>query len=184
MTTLTTPTMTPSAPPTPPNHLLHSTTKTNLTTPPTLHSYWLLATYHTQIHWLHDYIDYTNYTNYIDDMIAMTALTISPSSWLCLPLTTLTEQWLHLFHWLPRLHNYTTIATTLASLTTATIQCVDLLHQLNTFCHFLKKNYTVHCMIFKLLIEHHSQMYILMPPCGLSVFLLCSSARDYSYNYS
>ena len=179
--------MTPSAPPTPPNHLLHSTTKTNLTTPPTLHSYWLLATYHTQIHWLHDYSDYTNY---IDDMIALTALTTSPSSWLCLPLTTLTEYTISvtasisLTTQTTQLHNYTTIATTLASLTTATIQCVDLLHQLNTFCHFLKKNYTVRCMIFKLLIEHHSQVYIFMPPCGLSVFLLCSSARDYSYNYS
>ena len=105
VTTLTTPTMTPSAPPTPPSHWLYSTTKTNLTTPPTLHSYWLLATYYTQIHWPHDYSDYINYT---DDMIALTTLTISSSSWLCLPVTTLTE--------------YTISVTGSISLTTQTTQ--------------------------------------------------------------
>ena len=108
-------------------------------------------------------------------MIALTALTeYTISVTASISLTTQTTQ----------LHNYTTIAITLATLTTATIQCLDLLDQLNIFCHFLKTNDTIHSMIFKLLIEHHSQMYILLPPCGLSVFLLCSSAKDYSYNYS
>ena len=84
-------TLTPSTLPIPPHHWLHSTTKTNLTTPPPLQSYWPLATDFTLIHWLHDYSDYT------------ITLTTSPNCSLCLLVTTLIT-WLQRLLLLHQLH--------------------------------------------------------------------------------